>query len=120
MEFVPIVAMAALTLKAMDFLRYLRARDINGIVTQLGAWVFSVLVAFLVAQTDWASGVGVGDQTLATINGWSVLFWGLAAGSTASFVKDTHKALDGSNSAAIPTLLPQASAHQTGVAREVG
>jgi hypothetical protein len=120
MEFVPLVAMAALTLKLVDFARYARAGDINGIVTQLASWIASVLIVFLVAQTAWADGINVGDQNLAKLNGWSLLFWGLAAGSTASFVKDTLKAFDGTNSAAIPTLLPHPTRHQSGITREVG
>lgn len=105
-EFVPIVAMAALTLKCIDFLRYLRAGDMNGVLTQLASWIAGVIVVLLVAQTDWADGVQVGDMNLATLGIWSLIFYGLSAGSGASFVKDTLKAVDNSNSAAIPTLVP--------------
>ncbi len=99
------VAMAAITLKFIDWFRYLRAGDGNGVLTQLATWVISILVVMLVAQTDWASGVAVGDQNLAVIGFWSQLFVGLAVGSGASFIKDTLKSVDNHNSSAIPTLV---------------
>ena len=106
MEFLPVVAMAALTLKIVDFIRYLRAGDKNGVLTQLAAWIAGVLVVVLVAQTDWANGIAIGDMNLATLGFWSLVFYGLTAGSAASFTKDALKSFDNTNSAAIPTLLP--------------
>jgi hypothetical protein len=106
MEFLPTVAMGVLILKMVDFLRYVRAGDPNGIFTQLTSWVAGVIVVLLVAQTDWADGIAVGDMNLGTLGFWSLVFYGLSAGSGASLVKDSLKAVDNSNSAAIPTLLP--------------
>lgn len=106
MEFLPIIAMATLTLKLIDFFRYLRAADVNGITTQLATWVAGIVVVLLVAQTDWASGIAIGSMNLSTLGFWSLVFYGLSAGSTASFVKDSIKAVDNTNSAAIPTLIP--------------
>lgn len=108
MDFIPALAMVALTVKAIDFMRYLRAGDMNGVFTQVAAWIAGVLVVILVAQTDWADGIAVGDMNLATLNIWSLIFYGLAAGSTASLAKDTLKSVDNSNSAAIPVLVPRA------------
>lgn len=105
MEFVPVVAMAALTLKVIDFLRYLRAGDMNGVLTQLAAWIAGVLVVLLVAQTNWSDGIAIGDMNLAALGIWSQIFFGLSAGSGASFIKDTLKAVDNTNSAAIPILV---------------
>lgn len=120
MEFVPVLAMAALTLKGMDFFRYLRAGDTNGVLTQLFAWVLSTLVVMLVAQTDWADGVAVGDRSLGTINIWSLLFVGLAVGSGASFIKDTLKSVDNHNSSALPTLVPESAPRRTHRVEDVG
>lgn len=105
MEFVPVLAMAALTLKLIDFGRYLRAGDANGVVTQLVVWLSGVIVTLMVAQTDWADGIAIGDMSLGTVNIWSLIFIGLSTGSGASLLKDTHKAVDSSNSSAIPTFL---------------
>ncbi len=108
MEFVPVIAMAAVTLKGIDFLRYLRSGDANGVLTQLAAWIISTIVVMLVAQTAWADGIAVGDQSLGILGFWSQLFVGLSVGSGASFIKDTLKSLDNSNSSAIPTLVQPA------------
>lgn len=106
MEFVPSLAMIVLTVKIIDFLRYARAADLNGVLTQLFAWIAGVIVVLLAAQTDWASGISIGDENLHTLGFWSLVFYGLSAGSSASLAKDTLKAVDNSNSAAIPTLVP--------------
>ena len=106
MEFVPVIAMAAITLKALDFMRYLRAGDANGVISQLASWIISTILVVLVANTAWASGIEVGDQNLDAINVWSLLFVGLAVGSGASVLKDIgYKAIDNHNSAAIPVLI---------------
>lgn len=120
MEFLPVVAMAALVLKLIDFLRYCRAADINGITTQAATWLAGVVVVLLVAQTDWADGIAVGDMSLGKLGFWSLVFYGLSVGSAASFVKDTHKALDNTNSAAIPTLVPTGERSAVSAPRDVG
>lgn len=121
MEFVPVAAMAILTLKLVDFLRYARAADLNGVLTQLCAWVGGVVVVLLVAQTDWARGIQIGDKSLHSLSFWSLIFVGLTTGSGASVIKDVGvKALDNSNSAAIPTLAPPSRRATTDSPREVG
>lgn len=120
MDFVPVLAMAALTLKVVDFLRYLRAGDTNGVFTQVAAWLAGVVVVLLVAQTDWSDGIPVGDMTLGTINIWSLIFYGLSAGSAASLTKDSLKAVDNTNSAAIPTLVPTGDRRAVSAPKDVG
>jgi hypothetical protein len=107
MEFLPAAAMLALIVKVVDFLRYARSRDMNGVTTQLIVWIAGVGVVLLVAQTLWADGISVGDRALSTLDIWSQVFAGLTIGSAASVVKDIgYKSWDNNNSAAIPTLLP--------------
>lgn len=118
MEFLPVVAMATLTLKLIDFLRYVRAADLNGIVTQLAAWLAGVIVVLLVAQTAWADGIAIGDMNLSTLGFWSLVFYGLGAGSSASAIKDTIKAVDNTNSTVQPGLVPVAGQHRA--SRDVG
>ncbi len=120
MEFIPVVAMATLTLKLIDFLRYARGADTNGMLTQLCSWVAGVLVVLLVAQTDWADGIAIGDMSLATLGFWSLVFYGLAAGSGASAVKDFFKSVDNSNSSAIPVLVPESRRIDDKGPKEVG
>lgn len=110
MEFVPVVAMLALIAKIIDFLRYARAGDANGVFTQLAVWLAGVGVVLLVAQTDWADGIPFAGQALSNLNFWSLIFVGLAIGSAASLTKDTLKSVDNHNTSAIPTLLPSSPA----------
>lgn len=105
MEFLPAIAMITLVIKIIDFLRYARARDLNGVFSQAAVWFAGIIVVMLAAQTDWAATLRVGDLSLNQLGLWSQVFWGLSFASTASFGKDVTKAVDNSNSAAIPTLL---------------
>ena len=106
MEFIPAVAMLALILKVVDFTRYARNGDSNGVITQLVTWAAGVLIVMLAAKTQWADGIQIGDRPLSVLDIWSQLFAGLSVGSGASVVKDTLKSVDNTNSSAIPTLLP--------------
>ena len=105
MEFVPALALALLVKKFIDFLRYASAKDWNGVTTQLLTWVSGVGAMFLVAQTDWAMSIMVGDMSLAALNGYSLVFVGLTVASGASAAVDTLKAVDNSQTAKVPNLL---------------
>jgi hypothetical protein len=120
MEFIPTLAMAALTLKIIDLLRYARAADFNGVLTQLCAWIAGVVVVVLAAQTEWASGISIGDKNMHTLGFWSLVFYGLSAGSVGSVAVDARKAIDNSNSAAIPVLVPPAGSNKVTDRTEVG
>lgn len=107
MEFAPVIAMGLIIVKVIDFLGFLRVANTNGIVTQLASWIGSILVVLLVAQTDWADGIAVGDMNLGTIGFWSLIFFGLALGSGASFFgADVKNAIDNTTTAAKPGLVP--------------
>jgi hypothetical protein len=98
--------MVALIVKVIDFLRYARAGDLNGVGTQVCTWVSGVVVLLLVSQTEWAARMDIGGFPLSRLGFWSQVFYGLSAASVASVAKDTLKAVDNTNSAQIPTLLP--------------
>lgn len=120
MEFLPAVAMVTLILKLIDTLRYAGARDVNGVITQLSTWAAGILVVLLVAQTDWADGIAIGDRSLGTLGFWSLVFYGMSAASAASLAKDTLKAVDNTNSAAIPTLVPTGERRAVSAPKDVG
>ncbi len=106
MEFLPAIAMIALIGKVVDFLRYAKSRDVNGVFTQLIAWVAGVVGVLVAAQTTFAAAIPIGDRMLGTFSLWDQIFFGLSAASLYSTFVDTKKAVDNTNSAAIPTLLP--------------
>jgi hypothetical protein len=119
-EFLPAVAMVTLILKVIDLLRYARARDANGVLTQLSTWIAGVVVILLVAQTEWADGIMVGSLALGKLGFWSLVFYGMSAGSVASLTKDTLKAVDNTNSAAIPVLVPTGERRAPSAPKDVG
>lgn len=100
--------MGALISKIVDFARQVRARDWNAVVTQAVAWAAGVAGAFLLAASDFADGVvfdQLGGYALSDLNGASLIFVGMAVLSAFSTLRDLTKAVDGSQSAAIPPLL---------------
>lgn len=98
MEFVPLLAMLALIKKVGDWLKQITNNDWNGVVTQLVIWVGAVVIVWLVSETDFAEGVGIGDTNLAAVNFASIVFVGLFIGSGASLVHDWFQSRDNSNS----------------------
>ena len=108
MDFVPVVVLGALIWKFADFLKLVSTKDWSAAITQLAVWGSGVAGVALVAQTDFASAVPVGEFTLATLNGWSLLVAGLSLSSTASVGYDVKRAIDSSDSAKMPNLLPPA------------
>ena len=104
MDFVPLVALAALVLAVINWFKYIRTGDLNGALTQLSVWVAGVLVVWLVSGTDWASELVFGDVALSDMNAFSLIFFGLSVGSIASTGYEGIKAVDGSDSARKPHL----------------
>lgn len=108
----PGLSIAALALlgtfisKFMDFLKFLRARDTNGITTQLITWVAGVVGVALFAHTDFAGGVKLGTVVLEDA-GWATqVFAGLMATSLLSKVYDFQKSFDNTQTSATPSLVP--------------
>lgn len=106
MPFVPLVAALALVTKLVDFGKYLTARNINGAVTQLVAWGAGIGAFFLLSRTDFASGITIGDLSLSTLNGASLILVGMSVASVGSLAIDFKQARDNTDTAAKPALLP--------------
>lgn len=101
--------MGVLVTKAVDWVRHLRARDWNAVVTQAVVWGAGVGAAFLLAASDFADKVTfdeLGGVALADLNGPSLVFVGMAVLSGFSKLVDLTKAVDSSQSAAVPPLVP--------------
>lgn len=105
MDFLPLLSAIALMWKIVDFVKHVRVRDINAVVTQLAVWGAGVLVTFLLAGSDFAEGVSIGDTTLGALNAASVVLVGLCLGASASVGYDFKRSLDNSDSAAQPALV---------------
>jgi hypothetical protein len=106
MDFVPTLALAALIYQTVNLLRSLRGRDWNTTATVAIAWIAGAAAVWLVAQTDFADGIQVGDLALSTLNAWSLLFVGMTVGSVGSVTNDVIGAVDNTRSTVKPPLLP--------------
>lgn len=102
MDFAPLLAAIALIWKIVDFVKYLRVRNVDALVTQLGVWLAGVAVVLLLAATDFANGISIADYSLDKLNLASLLLLGLTIGSSASVAVDIKKAVDNTDSAAVP------------------
>ncbi len=106
MDFAPMLAAIALIWKIVDIVKYARARNGEAVVTQLGVWIAGVAVVLLLAATDFASGIDVADYSLDKLNIASLILLGLSIGSSASVAVDIKKAVDNTDSAAVPVGKP--------------
>lgn len=104
MDFIPIIQMAALVIAVINFLKMVRAGDSNGALTQASVWIAGVAVVALVAQTDFATGIAIGNQLLSTLNFASQVFIGMTVASIGTFAVEIKKALDNTDSAVKPNL----------------
>lgn len=116
MNVTDLVGLVALLVKTVDTLRFATAKQVNGVVTQLLAWAAGVGGVFIVAQTQWAAHISVGNgTTLAHQGAFSLVAIGLSIASSGSVLKDVQAALDNSNSAALPPLVQSAAQKAAGI-----
>ena len=108
MEFIPMLVLLATVKKVIDFVRYAKAGDVNGIVVQLLAWLSGVALVALAAHTAWSQQLEFGGITLHGMGFASQVLAGIALGSAASLAQDALRAADNSQSAAVPALIPPA------------
>ena len=96
----------ALVKAPIDFLKYLRAKDTNGAITQLCVWLSGIAVVMLLRASDFAATFDVGGIPLSAANPGTVVLAGLGLGASAMLVNDFKQAVDGSDSASKPMLVP--------------
>lgn len=101
MDFVPLVAALALVWKIVDVVKYVRAKNLDAVITQVGVWFAGVVVIILLAATDFAQGVVIASARLSDLNVASLILIGLSIGSSASVLVDAKKALDNTDSAVV-------------------
>lgn len=104
-EFVAVAAMMAMVKQVVDWLRYLRGGDRNAVLTQAVAWAAGYGAVVVFAHSAWATSFDFGGVHVNEMGWASQLIAGFAVGSSASVVKDAFKAVDQSQSGAVPPLL---------------
>lgn len=99
----------------VDFIKYLRAGNTNGWVTQLAVWVAGIGVTLLIKVSDFAGNFDIGGVVLNDANTGTVILAGLGLGSAAMLVNEVKQAIDRNDSAQKPDLLPAASGNNNDV-----
>ena len=102
MEFVPILALGTLVFTLVIFLKNLTARQWRPVVTLLVAWAAGIIGVFLMAATQFAGGINVGDVPLDRLDFWSKVLLGLVATSLLSSANEFKKAIDRTDTAVVP------------------
>lgn len=95
----------ALVKSVVDLVKYFRAGDTNGWVTQFVVWLAGIGVVLLVKWSDVASSFPVGTTTLEFAKGGTIVLAGLGLGSAAMLTNSTIKAVDQHQTAATPALV---------------
>lgn len=81
MEFVPLLAIGALTKKLVDLAKAIRTGDTNGALTMLAVAVAGVVSVLIASQTAWASTITLGGKPLGDLSFLSLVFVGVNVAS---------------------------------------
>ena len=81
MEFVPILAIGALTKKLVDLIKAVRSKDWNAVLTLLVVAASGVVAVLVAAQTNWANSITLGELPLAQLSLASQIFVGVSVAS---------------------------------------
>ena len=92
----------------VDLIKYVRAKDANGAITQLAVWLMGIGVVLLVRASDFAAQWDVGGVLLSDAKIGTCILAGFGLGALAMLANDGIKAVDSSQSARKPPLLPPA------------
>lgn len=84
MDVFTLILLIFLALKLVDVVRYIANADMNGVVTQLLAWLAGILVVYLTVWAEWTT---IFPDT------WTRILWGVLLGSGAGFTHDLLKAI---------------------------
>lgn len=101
-----VALLAALIWKLTDFAKHLTNRDLSSVLTQVVAWTAGFGAIVLFAHSGFAPRLTIHGINLARASGVDQLLFGLTIGSTGSSLYDFKRAIDGSDSAATPPLIP--------------
>lgn len=116
MELVGLAALIAIIWKVVDVIKYGAGGNWSAVTTQLSVWAAAIAVSLLARESDPFTNVGIMGTTFEHLDLASVILFALGLGSAASVGVDFKKAIDGSDSAAVPPLLD--SGHRTVVVDE--
>lgn len=104
----PVALLGALGYTLVNLVKFARAGDLDGVVTTVGSWLVGFLLVAVGAHAGLTENFVVPglDVALGQLDWWSQLLLGASMLSLLGVVYDFKKALDSSDSAKVPTLLP--------------
>jgi hypothetical protein len=102
MEFVPILALGTLVFTFVIFLKNLTAQQWRSAITQAIAWVAGIAGVLIMAATQFAGGISIGNVAMDKLDFWSKVFVGLLAASLLSTLNEFKKAIDRTDTAVVP------------------
>ncbi len=110
MEVLTLTSLIAMGMRLVSFLKYLRAKDWNSVVTQASSWAAGIAIVFLAGAADITAKLVLfpGVPTLSDVNAASKVLLGMMFLSLGSQVYEFKKAIDRNDNAAEPALLPPA------------
>lgn len=109
MEIALLASMIALGYTLVNLVKQARDQAWDPVLTQIATWAAGVAVVFLGSATTWAAKIDIQGVLLNDLNAAEKVFLGACLLSVASVGYDFKKALDGSDSAHVPSLLPPPS-----------
>ena len=95
-----------LVIAIVNFIKNVRAGNVNGWLTMLAVWLAGVGVVLLLRASDFGATITLGDFILSEVNFATAILAGLGLGSAALLANDFKQALDGQDSARKPDLVP--------------
>lgn len=110
-----LTSIAFLGNKIIELIKYLRAKDMNAALTLVSIHITGVIVMLFAAAAKVSETLVIPgtSEAIGNLDTASVIFMGLTFASLTSKLYDFQKAVDGSDSAAQPQLLPDKSTHNT-------
>jgi len=118
MEGFGLAGLTAIVWKVVDFQKFITNKDWNAAITQAATWLSAVVVSFLAREAEFFAEVEIFGQQFGDIDWAAVLLFALGLGSTASGVYEFKKAIDNSDGARTPSLMPTASNHDINAVTE--
>jgi len=106
------ILLGAFTMKLVDFVKYLKNWDLNGILTLALTWIAGFVAVQVFIETQWGDEVMMGRHSLDRLDTTSKIVLGLIIPTIASLLYDAKKAVDRTDSASTPRLTEAAEAQR--------
>jgi hypothetical protein len=106
--FTTAILVAALVYTATNLVKFVRAKDLNGVLTIVLAWAVGTGCALWLANADVTESIAFieGAPPIGDLNFGSLALLGIGFGGLASVIADIRSARDNNDSAAKPPLVP--------------